>query len=106
MFVRDAILRIAAGFQFDFEERVDIFFKQCIGLLRKMPYFVHLDDLIAFLERFHQLDTASRPFYGSFGIGMGRRGLVTGIGARSAESEHHLVLTMVRENGMEQTARW
>ena len=70
--------------------------KQCIGLLRKMPYSVHLDDLIAFLERFHQLDTAPCPLYGSFGIGMGRRGLVTGIGARSAESEHQLVLSMGR----------
>ena len=37
---RDALPRIAAGFLFHFEKRVDVFLKQGVGGLREMPHLV------------------------------------------------------------------
>ena len=106
LFVCNAILGISAGFQLDFGEGVDIFFEQRIGLLREMPDFVHLNDTITFLQRFHHFNSAPRSLDGSLGIGMRARGLVPGICARFAQRKHQLVLTVMWKHGMEKTARW
>ena len=71
-----------------------------------MPHFVHLDDAITFLQRFHQLNTTPRSLDGSLVIGMRARGLVPCICARFAQCEHQLVLTMKRKHGMKETAWW
>ena len=105
LFVRYTTLGITAGFQLDFREGVDIFFKRCISLLRKMPDFVHLDDTVTFLHGFHHLDTAPRSWDGSFCVGIRARCLVPCICTGLAQRKHQLVLTVMRQHGMEKTAR-
>ena len=105
LFVRDTILGITAGFQFDFRKGVDILLEQRIGLLRKMPDFMDLDDTVTFLHGFHHFDSASRSLDGSFCVGMRARRLVPCICARLAQRKHQLVLTVMRQHGMEKIAR-
>ena len=106
LFVHDTILEIAAGFQFDFREGVDILFKKHIGYLWEVPDFMHLDNTVSFLHGFHHFGTAPRSLDGSFWVGMRARRLVPCICARLAQRKHQLVLTVMRQHGMEKTARW
>ena len=71
-----------------------------------MPYFVSLEDTVAFFQSSLQLHATPCSLNGSLVLGMGTRVLITGIGACSAKGKHQFALSAIGKDGMEQTSRW
>ena len=68
---------------------------------RKMPDLVNFQNLVPFLNCFHQLHVTPGAENSSLLFGMGTGVLVQGIGTGFTQREHELILCTVRKDGME-----